>query len=133
MMMKATQPSDNLYFPNHTNSHPMPSSTSSSSTGWGNEDDALAALNSPSSTQALDNNMDPYQGGTVDSFASFFYSSFNSTSDGQEDFIFGEEEDELARFVTTDPPSPASSIQAFHNNVDPHQGGGHVDSFTSFF
>src|ERR1700674_2775982 len=121
MMMKATQPSDNLYFPNQPNSHPMPSSTSSSSTGWGNEDDALAALNSPSSIQALDNNMDPYQGGTVDSFASFFYSSFNSTSDSQED--------ELAHFVTTDPPSPASSIQVFHNEINPHQGGVHVDSF----
>jgi hypothetical protein len=133
MMVKATQPSDNLYFPNHTNSHPMPSSTSSSSTGWGNEDDALAALDSPSPIQALDNNVDPYQGGTTDSFAPFFNSPFNSTSDSKEDFIFGEEEDELTRFVTTDPPSPMSSIQAFHNYVDPHQGDGPVDFFTSFF
>jgi hypothetical protein len=69
--------------------------------------------------------MDPYQGGIVDSFASFFYSSFNSTSDSQED--------ELAHFVTTDPPSPASSIQVFYNEMNPHQGGVHVDSFTSFF
>jgi hypothetical protein len=47
---------------------------------------------------------------------------FDSTSDNEEDFLFGED-DALEHFVTTAPPSPASSIQALHNNMDSHPGG----------
>jgi len=62
----------------------------------------------------------------------FFDSLFDSTSDRKEDFLLGEEDDALAHFVTTAPPSPASSIQALHNNMDSHRGAT-ADVLTSLF